>query len=60
MTPPGWDGVMMDTHIYQMFSVAVSFSAETPRHLFSSLILGKPNEQLPAYIHCLQQGRITI
>lgn len=23
MTYPGWEGVAMDTHIYQMFSVAV-------------------------------------
>ena len=24
MSPPNWQGVILDTHIYQMFSVAVS------------------------------------
>ena len=23
MSPPNWEGVVIDTHIYQMFSVAV-------------------------------------
>ena len=50
----------MDTHIYQMFSVAVSFLRILGARLFSRRVttrwLGQPDVQFPAHIDCLQHS----
>lgn len=57
---PGYQGVAMDTHIYQMFSVAVSFMRFLGARIFSRRVttrwLGQPDVRFRAYIDCVQRS----
>ena len=64
MPPPNWQGVILDTHIYQMFSVAVSRGFATDFLIFADLQagpdIGQPDEQRTAHINSLWTGFIAL
>jgi len=56
MPPPNWQDVMIDTHIYEMFSNQVSLPFELSL-LVIEVNQGKPNEQLPTHRISMQPCR---
>ena len=62
MSPPHWQGVIIDTHIYQVFSVAVRFK---PRFFFASWLtfrqyaVGQSNDQCGTHLVGLQHWIIA-
>ena len=61
MSPPNWQGVVMDTHIYQMFSVAVSLESFffSPHDLYFRQYVGQSNDQCATHLYGLQHCIIT-
>jgi hypothetical protein len=50
MPSPKWDGVLLDTHIYEMFSVAVSAYLSTPTVIHvTCLDTGESDERPTTY-----------
>ena len=57
MPSPNWQGVVLDTHIYQMFSVAVRLKTSffLPLGLyFRKYAVGQPNDQCRTHLDGLQ------
>ena len=61
MPAPNWQGVILDTHIYQMFSVAVSSKFSTfLTWLTWTGYTGQPDEQCAAHSNSLWTGFIAL
>jgi hypothetical protein len=54
MQQPGWQGVAMDVHRYQVFSDEVCSSSAITSHCAEYRCLGKPDGLACTYRHCLQ------
>jgi hypothetical protein len=62
MPSPNWQGVLIDTHIYQMFSVAVScllITTDSSRSSSVYTFTGQPKDQCSAHLSRMRAGKLA-